>query len=846
MAIIPAAPNDINDCKILCSLRKKSSEKDGIAAKVQQFISVASPMLDIVVAGPFRNYTLHNRDHAKKLIHLIGYLISEEVLNNLTTLDCLFIVYSSFLHDMGMALTSTERERTLKDQEFHDTIREWPELANSLKQARLRLTTISDDEKPFVESIIYQMHEAAMSSYLRPRHATHDRYIQLIEHLKKCANAPDLFCIRGVSFEAWLIDVCASHNLDAVVLCESKNVYEDRFPRDLTIAHEKVNLQFCAALLRLSDILDFDRERTPRVLFESLGISSSIIPGAKISLQEWEKHMAIHTIEIREDEVLVSAECHHPAIEKTINEFCLAIERELRDTVAILKRNPKEVVEHYAIELPLSVRPRINSVGYSYKDLSLRLNQSSIISLLMGDRLYSHSGVAFRELIQNSLDACAVRRRIQENGQYVPEIKISKIEDELGKTWFEISDNGIGMDEHVLSEYFLKIGDSYYDSSDFKRQFNKIKNGKASFCPISKFGIGILSVFMIADVLEVHTQSVFSPRSDSRGHFIRIERLGGLAFVAKSHRKTPGTLIRIRLRPEITKEYIEFVKKVSGYLRWLLLRPWFFIRIELEKEQYNFSVPKPDGAFYCVDSQGRDALIKKGYVPIVIELGRWSNLLSGVAVILLSKDENERLTTTIKGKQIIFQETFKNAIKPSSIIKEYKGNRLTVNGFQVKSFRTKRLLTFPSGIRFAFLVDMDATGSEDLEFDVSRDRLTKKGENFLREEFRATILTAFEEIGIMEQLKDEIKLSIPIIPFSIRELRSRLSDNESRPDALKDLFNAVKELIPEEPWPKGLHLQIGSKLGVSPKLTSRVISKLIATGMVSRSKKDNVVDFNKL
>lgn len=835
MAIIPATPADINDCGVLRALQKKSTEKDGVAVKVQQFISVASPMLDLVVAGPFQQYTLHNRDHAKKLLHLIDYLIPQNVLDNLTPLDCLILVYSAFLHDMGMVLTSTERSRILKDKKFQETIREWPELANSIQQARLRIKTISEAEKPFVESVVYQLYEAAISSYLRPRHATPERYSQLVEHLKQSANAPDLFCINGVSFEDWLIDVCVSHNLDVAVLCESKSAYEDRFPRDLTIAQNKVNIQFCAALLRLADILDFDRERTPRILFESLGISSSIIPGAEISLREWEKHMAVHTIEIREDEVLVSAECHHPAIEKTINEFCLIIEREIRDTVAILKRNPQDVVNKYTVDLPLTVRSRINSIGYSYKDLSLRLNQSSIISLLMGDRLYSHSGVAFRELIQNALDACAVRRKIQNNDHFVPEIKISKSVDNLGKTWVEVLDNGIGMDEHVLSEYFLKIGDSYYDSSEFKRQFNKIKSGETKFCPISKFGIGILSVFMIADVLEVYTQSVFSPRSDSQGHFIRIERLGGLAFVTKIQRNSPGTLIKIRLRPEIVKEYKAFVQRVTGYLRWLLLRPWFFIRVELLPGHYSFSVPNPKGAFHTLDPKGRDKLVQEGYEVVRVELERWSNFLSGIAIILLSIDEKGKLTNTLKGDQIFFQETFGFAVKPSTLIKGFKGNRLTVNGFQIKSFRTKKLLRFPSGLRFAFLVDLDATGSEQLEFDVSRDRLTEKGEKFLREEFRTTIITAFEETGVMDRLKDEIKLSMPTIPSSRHELRLRLLNNERKPDALKDLFNSVAELIPKGPWPKGLHRLIASKLGIRPPLVSKVISKLLHSGVISKS-----------
>jgi signal transduction histidine kinase len=834
MTIVSAPPVDINDCGILRLLRNRSTERDGVAAKVQQFIAIATPMVDLVAAGPFRHYTLHNRDHAKKLLHLVDHLITEEALGRLSLLECLTMVYAAFLHDMGMAVTSMERNRILESSEFQETVREWPELASSIRQARSRLETVSEEEKPLIEGMIHQFHEAALSAYLRPRHATLQRYRQLIDHLKQAGNAPDLFCIRGVSFEECLIDVCASHNLDAAALSESVNAYEDRFPRDLTIAQDRLNIQYCAALLRLTDILDFDRERTPRILFESLGISSSALPGAELSLREWEKHMAIHTIDVRADEIVISAECHHPAIEKAIREFCSLIEREIRDTMAILKRNPPDVVRQYTLELPLSVRPRINSIGYSYKDLSLRLNQSAIISLLMGDRLYSHSGVALRELIQNSLDACEVRRRLEHTGNYAAEIEVLSKVDSLGRIWIEVSDNGIGMDEHVLSEYFLKLGDSYYDSNEFKRQFAKLQIGHGPFRPVSRFGIGILSVFMLADVLEVQTRSAFSPRRDKRGHFIRVERLGGLAFVAESDRAAAGTTIRIRMRPEIASRYDAFVRAATGYLRWLLLRPWFRIRVALGENDLRFSAPTAMGAFYSLSAEGKAYLVQNGYEPVVVELERWSDRLSGIAIIVLARDKEGRLTNIKDGRQITLLDTGQSAVNPYSLVREYKGNRLTINGFHVMTFRTKGLLRFPTGLRFVCIVDMDAAGGDGVEFDVSRERLTKKGEQYLREEFRTAIVTAFTETGVMDQLANDIRLSIPVIPLNDDEVRDRLANRLERPDALQDLFRSVVDAIPNGPWPRGLHSLIASRLHISSKLVSKVLQRLLESGVISK------------
>jgi hypothetical protein len=280
-------------------------------------------------------------------------------------------------------------------------------------------------------------------------------------------------------------------------LAEVEGLYKERYPRDLILGGERANVQFCAACLRLADILDFDRERTPRILFESLGISSRIVPGAEVSIQEWQKHMSVHSLAIERDEIVVSADSNHPAVEKTVKDFCTSIEREIRDTLAVLRRNTAEVTAKYVIELPISVRARVRSIGYVFRDMSLELNQAAISSLHRGERLYSHPAAALRELIQNAIDACNARVELERNAAVVPTIDVAMETDEAGRHWIKVSDDGIGMDEHVLGEYFLKLGNSYYESPEFRRLLLRSGRSASEFTPISRFGIGLMSVFMI-------------------------------------------------------------------------------------------------------------------------------------------------------------------------------------------------------------------------------------------------------------------------------------------------------------------------------------------------------------
>lgn len=831
MAIIPKAPNNINDCAILKILKSKSNEHDGLSSKTQDFINHASPLLDLISTGPFRNYTLHNRDHSKKLLHILEYIVPIETLNSLSTLECSIIVYSSFLHDMGMSITQNEKNEILKSVEFNDYVKSWSNINDSINNVRNNIVSASDSEKSVYESILFQLYECAISSFIRPKHATVDRYKDLINRIKISSGNNELFSINGVSFEDILIDICASHNYDASYLTESKNIYNDRYPCDLAIAHQIVNSRFCAAVLRLTDILDFDRERTPNILYESLGIPNSDLPGAEVSICEWQKHMSIHTLDIRSDEVIVSAVCNHPVIERSIRDFCLIIEREIKDTIAVLNRSivPKE--KNYNINLPLSIRPYITSVGYVYHDVSLRLNQSAIINILMGEKLYSNSAIAIRELLQNSLDACAIRKIIENNDKYIPEIFVSLNVDINNRTWIEVSDNGIGMDDHVISEYLLKLGDSYYDSSEFKRHIRFRQESENPYKSISKFGIGILSVFMLADVLEVHTKSSFSPRHDFQPRMIRIERFGGLAFITTTNKAINGTKVKIRLRSDI--DISKIVDEVVRYLKLVLIRPWYMIKISLKGDDSSFYLPLPTGVFYTL-SKNIPEYINSNIKVYTIEMNRWSNSIHGYIYIIFGIDSNGMLNNKFNGKVIKIAGIKKeDGIDPSFIISNYKGNRVSVNGFRLGSFRTKNLITNKK-VRLPIIVDIDVKYDDNIEYDVSRERLTKKGEQYLRDELAKSILSYLIQTNIVNNIEPELGINISSSAEKF-ELRHEIHEREnSEGTDFQTIYNAVKLSIPKDKWPKKMHEIIANKLSINPKLVHKVIKQLVKYGDIIR------------
>jgi len=103
-------------------------------------------------------------------------------------------------------------------------------------------------------------------------------------------------------------------------------------------------------------------------------------------------------------------------------------------------------------------------------------------------------------LLQNSIDACLLRQKLSElwGIEYTPKVKVS-LYTKNNVDYLQVSDNGVGMNQHIIDNYYTNIGCSYYSSREFS---DLMVSFKSSFTPISRFGIGILSCFMVCDSME--------------------------------------------------------------------------------------------------------------------------------------------------------------------------------------------------------------------------------------------------------------------------------------------------------------------------------------------------------
>jgi hypothetical protein len=149
-----------------------------------------------------------------------------------------------------------------------------------------------------------------------------------------------------------------------------------------------------------------------------------------------------------------------PAVEHDLLEFLAVIESEMRLRNSLL---PKCAKRWQDFVLPFSIdRADIISDGYKYGEHRFTLEQRQILDLLVGENIYDDPYVFVRELVQNSIDATRHREFYElatQPGPYKPKpIQLSSWQDRDGYLWMRIDDNGMGMDENIVSSKPLRGG----------------------------------------------------------------------------------------------------------------------------------------------------------------------------------------------------------------------------------------------------------------------------------------------------------------------------------------------------------------------------------------------------
>lgn len=463
--------------KRLKKLEKKefSADSNPISSKITEELLQQSRDILSRISQYLPDYTLHDIQHSCRVLENIESIIPSTIKLNIVEIKIL--IYAVFLHDIGMTSDKIEEklfndylensDEAIKEKLFGDYI-------EKIKKKNILDTNLIGNFSKLlkVELDSYKNHD--YSEYVRANHVRRSKMKLFL--LKKNMD----FDYKGVCLLNHIYDVILSHSL---TFDDLKN--ESRYPIDEIISNKKVNILFLSTLLRVGDLLDADISRTPKYVYDFFQFKD------KKSEAKWEKNLSLIGKQVTNYNVSFNYMSTSPEQERDIRRYIELVEVQLLNTNKVLKYSTKKL--NLSPIINLIVR---NNGSYKSADKKITIEYDKVKKIFMGLELYDNETMFVRELIQNSRDACKMREYYCEKLKidYIPKILISFDEKERLLT---VEDNGIGMNDTMINNFFIKIGNSSYSDENFYEKYN--------FYPIGHFGIGIFSAFMASNEINVNS-----------------------------------------------------------------------------------------------------------------------------------------------------------------------------------------------------------------------------------------------------------------------------------------------------------------------------------------------------
>jgi len=553
---------------------KGKPQGEKLCHQLNQVKEAATPLL-AKITETFPEYTIHDIRHSEAVVGILEWLVPDDLKKSLNAYEIYFLVMSAFLHDIGMVDFPE-----LLDEDFEDFM--------------IRMKRKFPDIKE----------EEVKRMYIRENHQL--RSEQFIEKHFRELVIKDFFQAKIVG------RICRGHrNADLA----NRQLFNNR--EMYSAKNISINIPLLSALLQIADELDLTFERAPIIIYEI------IKPHDPISRQEWERTLSACGIGLDPDnqrQVILRATCWKPKIYREFRRLETRIQ-------SYLTALPDYLFQYreFRESLPHTICADIEAVGFKALDFKFSLQEDQIVSLLMGEKLYEKKEDCLRELLQNTIDVCRRKSFLEKN--YKPEIvfELSSDRDKI-----IVSDNGIGMDEYAIENYFTKIGKCFYTSPEF------LEEG-ATFTPASQFGIGIVSCFMMANKIIVETKTDHS--SPLR---MEIDGLSDHFFVTDGKRKESGTTVTMILKDKLREDF-DLVGEIRHYARHTL----------------PVKVITPDGEFKVLD-RGYDLNPKSFWDPHQLR-DPWlpKQIRDHILVQIPIQEE------TVEGQiGLLFQESKELGVKP--------------------------------------------------------------------------------------------------------------------------------------------------------------------------------------
>ncbi len=450
--------------------------------------------------GIFATYTKHDISHIDMMLKMLKWLIPQSTTEKMTSADWLLIVLAIYLHDLGLLVTSEEYEKRGTNPDF----RKWFESLDKTLEgkeylARTNRMTASQKDKFFFQEFVRMGHAARIREWVTGRHSRKwgaavkpiaDAITHLLEPLPN-------------RFRQYLGDVCESHHandLDRI----------DKYPLNAPCASDDaavVNVQYAAILLRTADLLHVTQDRTPSIMYQLLRLSDPK------GVDEWDKQLGTFSVRPKKREIditnpdsmviQISADFTEERPLFALQEYITYANNQITQSKRWTDKSQQDTDARRYIFPWYSVRGDVRLEGVPPRPLKFELDRGRLLDLLVGHTIYNDPTVAIRELLQNGIDAVRYQHHLacrdaRAVGRELPAIGKVSIRWNPKEHTLTIDDDGVGMDEDIIKHHLMTVGVSFYNTPQFEAEHS-------DFSPISRFGIGILTCFMVSDDIEIVT-----------------------------------------------------------------------------------------------------------------------------------------------------------------------------------------------------------------------------------------------------------------------------------------------------------------------------------------------------
>lgn len=513
-----------------------------------------------------RESFLRFRDRVKHLVGEIAGLLPDLTVHDITHLDELWRVAGTIAGD-DYPINPAEAYVLGGAFLLHDAahvLAAYPDRLTGIKstlQWRDLVAQQFDGVEPANNS---PQEKFALFQILRQLHATQARQLPHLAFIVP-GESTQQFLIQDFDlreyFGSLIGEIAESHHWTSHRVAEE---FESRTLNAPSFLHQtwKVDVLKIAFLLRTADAAHIDGGRAPWFLF-------ALRQPQGISEQHWRFQAKLGQL-TRNGLGDLSVTSGSPFSIRERQAWWLAydtakmIDRELRDAERLMQENryPTFAASGVSnIATPITFANGVRTKEWEPVNVEPVIRDvAKVIENFGGAKLYGDNPeLALRELIQNGVDAVRALRALSYLEPLEGEIEVAlTLED--GQLWLHVTDQGIGMSRHVLTEVLPDFGNSLWGSELLRSELPGLAS--AGFKSIGQFGIGFYSVFMLGGNVRVTSRRFRKADNDTSDQWLLEfeNRLSGRPILRKplplEELRKSGTRISVAISAETLKKIV--------------------------------------------------------------------------------------------------------------------------------------------------------------------------------------------------------------------------------------------------------------------------------------------------